>query len=75
MAKPGITPRRGRKPRTKKVTIRSASHHLAGAEKPYPVYHFSARTFVERKGHNPFKGLQDPAVVESFTSGFSGGFQ
>ena len=57
MAKPGITPRRGRKPRVQKVTVRAAAHHLAGAEQPYPVYQFSRRTFIERKGHNPFKGL------------------
>ena len=57
MAKPGITPQRGRKPRTQKATAKSASFHLAGAEQPYPVYQFSARTFVERKGHNPFDGL------------------
>ncbi len=57
MAKPGITPRRGRKPRVQKVTVRAAAHHLAGPEQPYPVYQFSRRSFIERKGHNPFKGL------------------
>ena len=57
MAKPGITPTRGRKPRTQKVTVKSASHNLAGPEQPYPVYQFSRRTFLERKNHNPFDGL------------------
>ncbi len=53
----GIASSRGRKPRTRKVTIRSASHALAGPELPYPVYQFSRRTFIERPGHNPFEGL------------------
>ena len=57
MAKPGITGQRGRKPRTRKVSMKSASHALAGQEQPYPVYQFSRRTFIERPGHNPFKGL------------------
>ncbi len=47
----------GRKPRTRKVTIRSASHALAGPEQAYPVYQFSNRTFIERPGHNPFAGI------------------
>ena len=53
----GMQPVSGRKPRTRKISIRSASHHLAGPEQPYPVYQFSDRTFIGRKGHNPFKGL------------------
>ncbi len=53
----GIASSRGRKPRTRKVTIRSASHAMAGPELPYPVYHFSNRIFIERPGHNPFEGL------------------
>jgi len=57
MAKPGITGQRGRKPRVQKVTVKAASHHLAGPEQPYPVYQFSRRTFIERVKHNPFKGL------------------
>ena len=57
MAVPGITPTRGRKPRTRKVSVKSASHAIAGAEQPYPVYQFSRRTFVERPNHNPFAGL------------------
>lgn len=57
MAKPGMTGISGRKPRVRKVSARAASHHLTGAEKPYPVYQFSRRQFIERKGHNPFKGL------------------
>ena len=54
MSKPGIAPVRGRKPRVQKVTARSASHHLAGAEQSYPVYQFSRRAFLERPKHNPF---------------------
>ena len=57
MSKPGITPAAGRKPRQRKISIKSAVHHLAGAEKPYPVYKFSRKVFEERKGHNPFEGL------------------
>ena len=57
MAVPGIPSRRGRKPRTKKVSLRSAVHALAGPEQAFPVYQFSRRTFVERPGHNPFAGL------------------
>ena len=57
MSKPGITPAAGRKPRQRKISMRSAVHHLVGAEKPYPVYKFSRKSFVERKGHNPFTGL------------------
>ena len=57
MAVPGITPTRGRKPLTRKVSVRSAVHAIAGVEQPYPVYQFSARTFVERPKHNPFAGL------------------
>ena len=54
MSKPGITPTRGRKPQTKKISMRSATHHLAGPEQSYPVYRFSNRVFVERPKHNPF---------------------
>jgi hypothetical protein len=57
MAKPGMTPVRGRKPTTKKISVKSASFHVSGPEAPYPVYQFSRRSFVERPGHNPFKGL------------------
>lgn len=57
MAKPGITPSRGRKPRAQKITARSAVFHVAGSEQPYPVYQFSRRFFSERPKHNPFKGL------------------
>jgi hypothetical protein len=64
-----------RKPISRKVSVKSASHHLAGNEQPYPVYQFSNRVFVERPFHNPFFGAQDPDVVEAFSSGFSGGFQ
>ena len=59
MAKPGITPDAGmrRKPRTKQISMRSATHHIAGPEQDYPVYRFSQRIFVEKPKHNPFKGL------------------
>jgi len=57
MSKIGITPGPGKKPRQQKISLGSVVHHVAGPEKPYPVYQFSNRTFVERKGHNPFTGL------------------
>lgn len=57
MAKPGMTPVSGRKPRERKVSVKSLSQHVDGVEAPYPVYQFSRRVFIERKGHNPFKGL------------------
>jgi hypothetical protein len=57
MSKEGIPSRRGRKPRTRKVSVRSAAHALAGPEQPYPVYQFSNRIFVERPSHNPFAGI------------------
>lgn len=57
MSKPGMTAVSGRKPTQRKVSIRSVSHSVAGAEAPYPVYQFSRRQFIERKGHNPFAGL------------------
>ncbi len=57
MAKPGITPAPGKKPRQRKISLGSVVHHVAGSEQPYPVYQFSNRAFVERKGHNPFSGL------------------
>lgn len=73
MAKPGTPQIRGRRPRIQKVSIRSASHALAGTEQPYPVYQFSRRVFLERPGHNPF---DDPVVVPpaGFDTGFDGGF-
>jgi hypothetical protein len=46
-----------RRPRIRKVSIKAATHHLAGPEKPYPVYQFSRRAFIERPKHNPFAGL------------------
>ncbi len=55
MAKPGITPARGRKPQVRKVSVRSANFALAGPERDYPVYQFSNRVFVERPNHRPFK--------------------
>ena len=57
MAKPGMQPVSGRKPRTRKVSVQSASLALSGVEQPYPVYQFSNRAFIERPKHNPFKGL------------------
>lgn len=57
MAIPGITPKRGRKPVIQKVSVKAASHALSGPEQPYPVYTFSRRVFIERRSHNPFKGL------------------
>lgn len=52
-----IPSKRGRKPRIRRISVKSASFHLSGAEQPFPVYTFSRRVFLERKGHNPFKGL------------------
>ena len=46
-----------RKPTTRVVSAKSVSLALSGPEQPYPVYQFSNRVFVERKGHNPFDGL------------------
>lgn len=57
MAKPGIQSSQGRKPRVRKISVRSATHALAGPEAPYPVYQFSNRMFIERPGHNPFSGI------------------
>ena len=56
MSKPGITPDAGmrRRPSTRKISMRSAVHHIAGQEQPYPVHQFSNRVFVERANHNPF---------------------
>ena len=56
MSKPGITPdsRMRRKPQTRKISLRSAVHHIAGPEPDYPVYNFGPRVFVERPKHNPF---------------------
>lgn len=54
---PGIQPVRGRKPRVRKISMRSASFSIAGPEQSYPTYQFSNRTFSERPKHNPFKGL------------------
>lgn len=47
----------GRKPRTKKISVRSITHAVSGAETPYPVYRFSNKHYVEKPKHNPFKGL------------------
>jgi hypothetical protein len=46
-----------RKPVTRTLSGRSIAQALDGNERPYPVYHFSARQFFERPRHNPFKGL------------------
>lgn len=56
MSKPGITPESAmrRRPRTKKISMRSAAHHVAGPEQDYPVYKFSGRVFVEKPKHKPF---------------------
>jgi hypothetical protein len=56
MAIPGITPDSGmrRRPTTRKISMRSAVHHIAGQEPPYPVYQFSQRIFIERPKHKPF---------------------
>ena len=52
-----IASKRGRKPVTKKISLRSISHALSGPEQPYPVYPFSRRQFFEKPGHNPFSGI------------------
>lgn len=57
MAKPGMQPVTGRKPVRRRISGKSISIALSGGEKPYPVYQFSRRQFIEKPGHNPFKGL------------------
>lgn len=57
MAKPGITPKTGRRPRKRVISARSITFALDGPEKDYPVYPFSRRQFFERPTHNPFKDL------------------
>ena len=44
-----------RRPVTRKLSGRSVAHAIDGNERPYPVYHFSRRRFLERPNHNPFK--------------------
>lgn len=46
-----------RRPVTRNLSMRSLSYAVDGKERPYPVYHFSRRQFLERPNHNPFKGL------------------
>lgn len=77
MSKPGITPTSSmrKKPTTRKISFASAVHHIAGQEQSYPVYGFSNRVFVERPNHNPFANIQDPTLVEAFSSGFDEGFE
>jgi hypothetical protein len=54
MAKPGMQPVTGRKPLTRKISARSITYAVSGAEQPYDVYRFSGTSFVERPNHNPF---------------------
>ena len=46
-----------RRPVKRKLSGRSLAFAIDGNERPYPVYHFSRRRFLERPNHNPFKGL------------------
>ncbi len=46
-----------RRPVTRNLSMRSLSYAISGKERPYPVYTFSRRQFLERPNHNPFKGL------------------
>ncbi len=46
-----------KKPVVRVFNIRSLVTAIDGKEKPYPVYRFSGRVFVERPKHNPFTGL------------------
>lgn len=59
MSQPGITPesKMRRPPKQRKISMRSAVHHIAGPEQDYPTYRFSGRIFLERPKHNPFEGL------------------
>jgi len=41
----------------KSINVRAVVHALEGPEKPYPVYQFSRRRFIEKPKHNPFAGL------------------
>lgn len=52
-----------RKPLTRKISMRSAVHNIAGQEPPYPVHQFSNRVFVERPNHNPFSGQASVGFV------------
>lgn len=65
VSKPGITPesRMFRRPQTRKISMRSAVHHIAGQEQNYPVQKFSGRVFVERPNHNPFAGIPHNLVT------------
>lgn len=45
--------------RTRTYSMKSLSFAVGGREAAYPVYDFrrsSGEAFVERPGHNPFKG-------------------
>lgn len=59
MSQPGITPTSSmrRRPKQRKISMRSAVHHVAGPEQDYPTYRFSGRIFNEKPKHNPFSGL------------------
>lgn len=46
-----------RKPVTRNLSGRALMHAIDGTERPYPVYHYSGRRFLEKPNHNPFKGL------------------
>ena len=46
-----------RKPKKRVLSGRAVVFAINGKERPYPVYQFSNRSFIERPNHNPFKGL------------------
>ena len=46
-----------RKPVTRRLSGRALVMAIDGPEKPFPVYTFSRRVFIERPRHNPFRGL------------------
>lgn len=57
MSIPGMQPVKGRKPLKRKISAKSITFALSGAEEPYPHYQFSRKQFFAKPNHNPFKGL------------------
>lgn len=55
-----------RRPVVRRLSMRTLVQVHAGPEKGYPAYRFSGKSFIERKGHNPFVGL-GPVVIETYT--------
>jgi hypothetical protein len=45
-----MTTQQTRRPRSRRTTIKSLVQIADGKEKPYPVYNFNGRRFVEKPG-------------------------